>query len=68
MDNTKQSVMEVLMKRFANEEAGAVAVDWVVLTAGLVGLAVAVLATVGGASADIAERTNTAIEAISVAG
>lgn len=68
MDNNKQSVMEVLMKRFANEEAGAVAVDWVVLTAGLVGLAVAVLATVGGASADIAERTNTAIEAISVAG
>ena len=35
-----------LMKTFKNDEAGAVTVDWVVLTAAIVGLGIAVLATV----------------------
>lgn len=34
--------------RFANEEDGAVTVDWVVLTAALVALAIAVAAAVSG--------------------
>ncbi|MCP1169059.1 hypothetical protein [Limimaricola litoreus] len=33
-------------KSFANDEAGAVTVDWVVLTAAIVGIGVAVLGTV----------------------
>jgi Flp pilus assembly pilin Flp len=43
---------------FAKDESGAVTVDWVVLTAAIVGLGIAVLATVSGGvntlSADIA--------------
>ena len=35
-----------LMKTFKKDEAGAVTVDWVVLTAAIVGLGIAVLATV----------------------
>ncbi len=35
-----------LFKNFKNDEAGAVTVDWVVLTAAIVGLGIAVLATV----------------------
>jgi Flp pilus assembly pilin Flp len=33
---------------FANDESGAVTVDWVVLTAAIVGLGIAVLASVSG--------------------
>lgn len=38
--------MRNFFKTFKSDEAGAVTVDWVVLTATLVGLGVAVLATV----------------------
>ena len=37
------------IKNFRNDEDGAVTVDWVVLTAAVVALAVAVSTTVGGA-------------------
>ena len=37
-----------IFKSFANDEAGAVTVDWVVLTAGIVGLGIVVMTTVGG--------------------
>lgn len=37
-----------LFKNFKNDESGAVTVDWVVLTAAIVGLGIAVLATVSG--------------------
>ncbi len=37
-----------LAKNFKNDESGAVTVDWVVLTAAIVGLGIAVLATVSG--------------------
>ncbi|EEW26330.1 Flp family type IVb pilin [Rhodobacter ferrooxidans] len=36
-------------KSFANDESGAVTVDWVVLTAAIVGLGLVVMTTVGGA-------------------
>ncbi len=39
--------MRRLLKKFRADEAGAVTVDWVVLTAALVGLGVAVASTIG---------------------
>lgn len=46
-----------LAKKFNNDESGAVTVDWVVLTAAIVGLGIAVLAAVsdgvGNLSGDI---------------
>ena len=41
-----------LVKRFDRDQDGAVTVDWVVLTAAIVGLGIAVLTTVGGATDD----------------
>ena len=38
--------MTNFFKRFAQDESGAVTVDWVVLTAAIVGLGIAVLTTV----------------------
>ncbi|RME14776.1 MAG: pilus assembly protein, partial [Alphaproteobacteria bacterium] len=35
-----------LVKNFRNDESGAVTVDWVVLTAAIVGLGIAVLSSV----------------------
>jgi Flp pilus assembly pilin Flp len=37
-----------LFKKFNNDESGAVTVDWVVLTAAIVGLGMVVMTTVGG--------------------
>ena len=37
-----------LFKSFANDESGAVTVDWVVLTAAIVGLGMVVISSVGG--------------------
>jgi Flp pilus assembly pilin Flp len=37
-----------MIKNFANSESGAVTVDWVVLTAAIVGLGLAVMAVVSG--------------------
>ena len=37
-----------IIKNFRNDESGAVTVDWVVLTAAIVGLGIAVLASVSG--------------------
>lgn len=40
------------LKSFRADEDGAVTVDWVVLTAALVGLGVAVIVTIGTATTD----------------
>ena len=37
-----------IFKSFKNDESGAVTVDWVVLTAAIVGLGMVVMTTVGG--------------------
>jgi len=37
-----------LFAKFANDESGAVTVDWVVLTAAIVGIAIAVIALISG--------------------
>ncbi len=41
------------IQNFRRDEDGAVTVDWVVLTAALVGLGVAVLATISGGVGDL---------------
>ncbi len=45
-----------LIKTFQRDEDGAVTVDWVVLTAAIVGLGIAVLTTVGDATDDYADK------------
>ncbi|RYH06541.1 Flp family type IVb pilin [Tropicimonas sp. IMCC6043] len=42
-----------LIKSFRNDEDGAVTVDWVVLTAAIVGLGIATLAVVSGGVEDL---------------
>jgi len=49
------------LARFLNKEDGAVTVDWVVLTAAVVGLGVAVLSTVSGGATDLAGDINTTV-------
>ncbi len=47
------------MKNFAKDESGAVTVDWVVLTAAIVGIAIAVVAVIkGGVDATATEISN----------
>lgn len=48
-----------LFKNFRNDEAGAVTVDWVVLTAAVVGLAVAAYSSIQTGASDLTSRTNT---------
>ena len=51
-----------ILKSFKNDEAGAVTVDWVVLTAAIVGLGIVVMTTVGGGITTLS--TNTAAKII----
>ncbi|WP_281824032.1 hypothetical protein [Jannaschia rubra] len=44
------------IKTFKNDEAGAVTVDWVVLTAALVGLGLAVMGVVSSGIGDVTEQ------------
>ena len=48
-----------LFKNFRADESGAVTVDWVVLTAAIVGLGLVVMNTVGGGVKDLAGDINT---------
>ena len=47
-----------LAKKFNNEEDGAVTVDWVVLTAAVVGLGIAALAAVKKGTGSLTDRIN----------
>ena len=47
------------IKNFRRDEDGAVTVDWVVLTAAIVGLGIAVLTTVGEQTASFADDIST---------
>jgi Flp pilus assembly pilin Flp len=53
--------MTNLIKNFAKSESGAVTVDWVVLTAALVGLGLAVMAVVSGGIEDLSGDISTAL-------
>ncbi len=55
-----------LTRKFRNEEDGAVTVDWVVLTAAIVGLGLAVMATVKSGSQGLASKISTGLGAITV--
>nr|WP_212524566.1 hypothetical protein [Actibacterium sp. MT2.3-13A] len=45
--------MRLYLKDFLKREDGAVTIDWVVLTATIVGLGIGVLTAIGGASNDL---------------
>ncbi len=45
-----------LFKTFMRDEDGAVTVDWVVLTAAIVGLGIAVLTSVSGGTTSLADK------------
>ncbi|MCW1917385.1 pilus assembly protein [Rhodobacter sp. KR11] len=48
-----------LFKAFSSDEAGAVTVDWVVLTAAIVGLGMVVVTSVGGGIEDMGANIST---------
>ena len=51
-----------MIENFRNDESGAVTVDWVVLTAAIVGLGIAVVATVRGGAENMAESIGTSLD------
>ncbi|MBF9034091.1 hypothetical protein HKCCE2091_07555 [Rhodobacterales bacterium HKCCE2091] len=51
--------MTAIFKNFVASESGAVTVDWVVLTAAIVGLGLAVMAVVSGGVADLSGDIST---------
>ncbi len=51
------------IKNFAADESGAVTVDWVVLTAAIVGLGIAVVASVRTGTTSVASEIQTSLEA-----
>ena len=52
-----------MIKNFRRDEDGAVTVDWVVLTAAIVGLGLAVLLSVGGESKALATKISNKLSA-----
>ncbi len=54
--------MMKFIKHFRKDEDGAVTVDWVVLTAAVVALAVVAYQSIGQKTADLSETTATKIE------
>jgi Flp pilus assembly pilin Flp len=55
------------MKNFRNDEDGAVTVDWVVLTAAIVGLGIAVLTSVGGGTTALGDKISSSLSAATIA-
>ncbi len=54
-------------KNFAKDESGAVTVDWVVLTAAIVGLGIAIMASVGQSTADLGDLISSEITDMGIA-
>ena len=54
-------------KNFRRDEDGAVTVDWVVLTAAIVGLGIAILTTVSGGVGDLADAIDGELSAMTIA-
>ena len=52
---------------FLKDEDGAVTVDWVVLTAAIVGLGIAVLAAVGGGTTSLADKISSQLNSQTIA-
>ena len=55
------------MKNFRADEDGAVTVDWVVLTAAIVGLGIAVMTTVGRSTVSVGDKIGVSMSAIQFA-
>lgn len=55
-----------LLKKFATSEDGAVTVDWVVLTAAVVGLGVGAIQTVGGGTEALGQSVSSAVSTTTV--
>ncbi|WP_420861089.1 Flp family type IVb pilin [Algirhabdus cladophorae] len=56
-----------MIKNFRRDEDGAVTVDWVVLTAAIVGLGVAVLASVGKSTTALSTKISSNLSTQTVA-
>lgn len=59
--------MRTLLRNFLNSESGAITVDWVVLTAAIVGLGLAAVATVQSSTTGLSDKVKNAV-AISTVG
>ncbi|WP_296420093.1 Flp family type IVb pilin [Pseudooctadecabacter sp.] len=55
------------IKNFRNDEDGAVTVDWVVLTAAIVGLGIAVLSSVSGGTTALGDKISSQLSAQTIA-
>ncbi|PKP84085.1 MAG: hypothetical protein CVT80_10150 [Alphaproteobacteria bacterium HGW-Alphaproteobacteria-2] len=55
-----------LIKSFKNDESGAVTVDWVVLTAAIVGLGIAVIAAVSTGTTSLGNNISTSLSGATV--
>ena len=57
-----------LFKTFKSDESGAVTVDWVVLTAAIVGLGMVVMTTVGGGVTGLATSITAGLKSANIHG
>ncbi|MEL7100604.1 MAG: hypothetical protein AAGM84_17390 [Pseudomonadota bacterium] len=55
--------MSRFLQKFRRDEAGAITVDWVVLCAGLVAMAVAIVVAMESASLGLTTKTDTFMQA-----
>ena len=55
------------IKNFRNDKDGAVTVDWVVLTAAIVGLGIAVLTSVGNGTTALGDKISSQLSAQTIA-
>lgn len=55
-----------MFNAFLKDESGAVTVDWVVLTAAIVGLGIAVLTSVSGGTTELADKISDSLSATEV--
>ena len=58
--------MTNMIKNFVNDESGAVTVDWVVLTAAIVGLGLAVMSVVSSSTETLTNKVGTAMDGMTV--
>ena len=54
------------IKNFSRDEDGAVTVDWVVLTAAIVGLGIAVLTSVSGGTTSLADKISSNLSTMTI--
>ncbi|WP_298910602.1 hypothetical protein [uncultured Aliiroseovarius sp.] len=55
-----------MIKTFKADEDGAVTVDWVVLTAAIVGLGIAVLTSVSGGTTSLADKISSELDNMTI--